>query len=154
ADMDKVQQDYPYPGCFFSLMKEGNPSKHRANIHNFFRELPSQDDDGQVLPISGLWKTAMAHPIDPEFIELGIFESMSTLIWKGLKNRWWLSHDRNIYIIRCLNRVIPSLVELFRGRLTWVEQRVAVRALRHLTTHANTFSTILNHDEILKLSIQ
>ncbi|KAL3639285.1 hypothetical protein CASFOL_017192 [Castilleja foliolosa] len=28
----------------------------------FFRDLPSQDDDGQVLPISSLWNTAMAHP--------------------------------------------------------------------------------------------
>ncbi|KAA8530869.1 hypothetical protein F0562_005507 [Nyssa sinensis] len=65
---------------------EGNPSKRRASILKFFRELPSQDDDGQVLPISGLWNTAMAHPNDPEFIELGIFECMAALIWKGLKN--------------------------------------------------------------------
>lgn len=55
--MDKASPDCPYPGCFFCVMKEGNPSKRRASILKFFRDLPSQDDDGQVLPISGLWNT-------------------------------------------------------------------------------------------------
>ncbi|MED6131505.1 hypothetical protein PIB30_010558 [Stylosanthes scabra] len=172
--MDKVSSDCPYPGCFFCVMKEGNPSKRRSSILKFFRELPSQDDDGQVLPISGLWNTAMAHPNDPEFIELGIFECMAALIWKGLKNRRWLSHDQNIYIpyyaahiigSYTMNMeefaesavhagVIPPLVELLRGRLTWVEQRVAVRALGHLATYASTFPTVASHGEILELSIQ
>lgn len=172
--MDKISQDCPYPGCFFCVMKEGNPSKRRASILKFFRELPSQDDDGQVLPISGLWNTAMAHPNDPEFIELGIFECMTALIWKGLKNRRWLSHDQNIYIpyyaahiigSYTMNMeeyaesavhagVVPALVELLRGRLTWVEQRVAVRALGHLATYASTFPAVASHGEILELSIQ
>ncbi|KAL3524730.1 hypothetical protein ACH5RR_013102 [Cinchona calisaya] len=78
-------------------MKEGNPSKRRASILKFFRELPSQDDDGQVLPISGLRNTAMVHPNDLEFIELGIFECMVALIWKGLNNHRWLFHGQNIY---------------------------------------------------------
>ncbi|XP_021912771.1 uncharacterized protein LOC110826436 [Carica papaya] len=173
-NMEKVSQDCPYPGCFFCVMKEGNPSKRRASILKFFRDLPSQDDDGQVLPISGLWNTAMAHPNDPEFIELGIFECMAALIWKGLKNRRWLSHDQNIYIpyyaahiigSYTMNMeefaetavhagVVPPLVELLRGRLTWVEQRVAVRALGHLATYANTFPAVASHGEILELSIQ
>lgn len=173
-EMDKVSPDCPYPGCFFCVMKEGNPNKRRASILKFFRELPSQDDDGQVLPISGLWNTAMAHPNDPEFIELGIFECMAALIWKGLKNRRWLSHDQNIYIpyyaahiigsytmnmeefaeTAVHGGVIPPLVELLRGRLTWVEQRVAVRALGHLATYASTFPAIASHGEILELSIQ
>jgi len=173
-EMDKVSPDCPYPGCFFCVMKEGNPNKRRASIIKFFRELPSQDDDGQVLPISGLWNTAMAHPNDPEFIELGIFECMAALIWKGLKNRRWLSHDQNIYIpyyaahiigsytmnmeefaeTAVHGGVIPPLVELLRGRLTWVEQRVAVRALGHLATYASTFPAIASHGEILELSIQ
>ncbi|KAL0440253.1 UNVERIFIED_CONTAM: hypothetical protein Slati_2508300 [Sesamum latifolium] len=106
--MDKVSPDCPYPGCFFCVMKEGNPSKRRASLLKFFRELPSQDDDGQVLPISGLWNTAMAHPNDPEFIELGIFECMAALIWKGLKNRRWLSHDQNIYIPYYAAHIIGS----------------------------------------------
>ncbi|CAN1193801.1 hypothetical protein LINPERHAP2_LOCUS42183 [Linum perenne] len=78
-------------------------------------------------------------------LELGIFECMAALIWKGLKNRRWLSHDQNIYIpyyaahiigSYTMNMeefaessvhagVIPPLIELLRGRLTWVEQRVA-----------------------------
>ncbi|KAI9072141.1 hypothetical protein K1719_042493 [Acacia pycnantha] len=172
--MEKMSSDCPYPGCFFCVMKEGNPSKRRASILKFFRELPSQDDDGQVLPISGLWNTAMAHPNDPEFIELGIFECMAALIWKGLKNRRWLYHDQNIYIPyyaahiigsytmsveefaeSAVNAgVIPPLLELLRGRLTWVEQRVAVRALGHLATYATTFPAVSSHDEILELSIQ
>ncbi|KAG8377326.1 hypothetical protein BUALT_Bualt08G0021800 [Buddleja alternifolia] len=172
--MDKASPDCPYPGCFFCVMKEANPSKRRASLLKFFRELPSQDDDGQVLPISGLWNTAMAHPNDPEFIELGIFECMTALIWKGLKNRRWLSHDQNIYIPyyaahiigsytmnmeefaeRAVHAgVIPALVELLRGRLTWVEQRVAVRALGHLATYANTFPSLASHGEILELSMQ
>ncbi|KAK4766811.1 hypothetical protein SAY87_008453 [Trapa incisa] len=172
--MDKALSDCPYPGCFFCVMKEGNPSKRRASILKFFRELPSLDDDGQVLPISGLWNTAMAHPNDPEFIELGIFECMASLIWKGLKNRRWLSHDQNIYIPyyaahiigsytmnmeefaeRAVHAgVIPPLIELLRGRLTWVEQRVAIRALGHLATYSSTFSSVAGHGEILELSIQ
>ncbi|KAK6923411.1 hypothetical protein RJ641_011715 [Dillenia turbinata] len=172
--MEKASTDCPYPGCFFCVMKEGNPSKRRASILKFFRELPSQDDDGQVLPISGLWNTAMAHPNDPEFIELGIFECMAALIWKGLKNRRWLSHDQNIYIpyyaahiigSYTMNMeefaenavhagVIPPLVELLRGRLTWVEQRVAVRALGHLATYVSTFPAVASHGEVLELSIQ
>jgi len=155
-------------------MKEANPSKRRASVLKFFRELPSQDDDGQVLPISGLWNTAMAHPNDPEFINLGIFECMAALIWKGLKNRRWLAHDQNIYIpyyaahiigSYTMNMeefaehavragVIPPLVELLRGRLTWVEQRVAVRALGHLTTYPSTFTAVADHGEVLELAIQ
>ncbi|KAI3903057.1 hypothetical protein MKW92_012114 [Papaver armeniacum] len=50
--------------------------------------------------------------------------------------------------------VIPPLVELLRGRLTWVEQRVAVRALGHLATYASTFPSVANHGEVLELSIQ
>lgn len=174
ASMDKLTTDCPYPGCFFCVMKEGNPSKRRASVLKFFRELPSQDDDSQVLPISGLWNTAMAHPNDPEFIELGIFECMTALIWKGLKNRRWLSHDQNIYIpyyaahiigsytmnmeefaeMAVHAGVIPPLVELLRGRLTWVEQRVAVRALGHLATYSSTFPALASHGEILELAMQ
>ncbi|CAA6675164.1 unnamed protein product [Spirodela intermedia] len=69
-----------YPGCFFCVMKEGNPNKRRSSIIKFFRELPSQDDDGQVLPISGLWNTAMSHPNDPEFIDLGILNASKVAV--------------------------------------------------------------------------
>ncbi|EPS66514.1 hypothetical protein M569_08256, partial [Genlisea aurea] len=174
--MDKLvsSSDCPYPGCFFCVMKEGNPNKRRSSLLKFFRDLPSQDDDGQVLPISGLWNTAMAHPNDPEFMDLGIFECMSALIWKGLKNRRWLSLDQNVYIpyyaahiigsytmnvedfaqIAVNSGVIPPLVELLRGRLTWVEQRVAVRALGHLATYSSTFPAVASQGEVLELAME
>ncbi|PKA50757.1 Serine/threonine-protein phosphatase 5 [Apostasia shenzhenica] len=172
--MDKIPPDCPYPGCFFCVMKEANQSKRRTSILKFFRDLPSQDDDGQVLPISGLWNTAMSHPNDPEFINLGIFECMAALITKGLKNRRWLSNDQNIYIPyyaahiigsytmnmeefaeRAVQAgVIPPLVELLRGRLTWVEQRVALRALGHLATYPSTFPAVASHGEVLELAMQ
>ncbi|CAA2959981.1 Clathrin, heavy chain [Olea europaea subsp. europaea] len=41
--------------------------------------------------------------------------------------------------------VIPALVELLRGKLTWVEQRVAVQALGHLATYASTFPAVANY---------
>ncbi|PWA52078.1 Armadillo-like helical [Artemisia annua] len=69
------------------------PSQCVRHVY-FSRELPSLDDDGQVLRISGLWNTAMAHPNDPEIIDL---------VNAG---------------------VIPPLVELLRGRLTWVDKEL------------------------------
>lgn len=50
--------------------------------------------------------------------------------------------------------VIPPLVELLRGRLTWVEQRVAVRAFGHLATYDSTFPAVASHGEVLELSMQ
>lgn len=94
--MDKMQTDCPYPGCFVCVMKEAHPSKQRASVLKFFLELPSQDDDGQVLPITALWNIAMAHPNDPEFINLSIFECMSYT--ERLKSWCWVLHDQNIYI--------------------------------------------------------
>ncbi|KAL5993837.1 hypothetical protein ACLOJK_038194 [Asimina triloba] len=93
---------------------------------------------------------------------------------KGLKDRRWLAHDQNIYIPYYVAHIIGSytmnmeeftetavhagviapLVELLRGRFTWVEQRVAIRALGHLATYRSTFPAVGNHGEVLKLSIQ
>jgi hypothetical protein len=73
----------------------------------------------QVLAISGLWNTAMAHPNDPEFIELGIFECMAQLIWKGIEDRHWLAQDQNIYIPYYAAHIIGSYtmnVEEFAGQ--------------------------------------
>jgi hypothetical protein len=116
----------------------------------------------------------MSNPNDLEFIDLGIFECMASLIRKGLKNRRWLSQDQNVYIpyyaahiigsytmnleeiaqIAVQAGVIPPLVELLRGRLTWVEQRVAVRALGHLATYPSTFPAVAEHGEVLDLAVQ
>ncbi|KAK9940464.1 hypothetical protein M0R45_017125 [Rubus argutus] len=117
--MDKASSDCPYPGCFFC--HEGRES-------------------------NGLWNTAMAHPNDPEFIELGIFESH--IIGSYTMNMEEFA-ESSVHA-----GVIPPLVELLRGRLTWVEQRVAVRALGHLATYASTFPAVASHGEILELSIQ
>ncbi|KAJ4804691.1 ARM-repeat/Tetratricopeptide repeat (TPR)-like protein [Rhynchospora pubera] len=172
--MEKIHSDCPCRECFFCVMKETNPTKRRSNIRKFFRDLPNQDTDGQVLPISGIWNTAMSHPNDPEFIDLGIFECMAALIWKGLKNRRWLSQDQNVYIPYYAAHIIgsytmnleefaqsavqagvvPPLVELLRGRLTWVEQRVAVRALGHLATYPSTFPSVAENGEVLDLAMQ
>lgn len=46
--MERHAPDCPYPGCFFCVMKETNPTKRRANVAKFFKELPSQNEDGQV----------------------------------------------------------------------------------------------------------
>ncbi|CAD6250485.1 unnamed protein product [Miscanthus lutarioriparius] len=145
--MDKIQSDCPYPGCFFCVMKEANPSKRRASVLKFFRELPSQDDDGQVLPISGLWNTAMAHPNDPEFINLGIFECMAALIWKGLKNRRWLAHDQNIYI--------PYYAAHIIGSYTMNMEEFAERAVRAgVIPPLVELLRVADHGEVLELAIQ
>jgi hypothetical protein len=48
SKMEWHAPDCPYPGCFFCVMKETNPTKRRANVAKFFKELPSQNEDGQV----------------------------------------------------------------------------------------------------------
>lgn len=50
----------------------------------------------------------MAHPNDSEFIELGIFECMAQLIWKGIEDRHWLAQDQNIYIPYYAAHIIGS----------------------------------------------
>ncbi|XP_024393545.1 uncharacterized protein [Physcomitrium patens] len=172
--MERHTPDCPYLGCLFCVMKETNQSKWRANVANFFKEFSTRNEDCQVLAVSSLWNTAKAHPNDPEFIELGIFECMAQLIWKGIKNRNWLAQDHNIFIpyyaahiigsysmnteefaLRAVRAgVIPALVELLRCRLTWVELRVAVRALHHLATYESTFPAVAAHRDVLELSIQ
>lgn len=61
----------------------------------------------------------MAHPNDPEFIELGIFECMAQLIWKGIEDRHWLAQDQNIYIPYYAAHIIGSYtmnMEEFAGQ--------------------------------------
>jgi hypothetical protein len=45
-------------------------------------------------------------------------------------------------------------MELLRGQSTWVEQRVAVRALGHLATYDSTFPAVAAYRDILELAIQ
>jgi len=58
--------------------------------HRCFKDLPSRDDEGQVLAISDLWNTAMAHPNDPQFIDLDIF-------WVSY---YWIIHHKHGGICR------------------------------------------------------
>lgn len=61
----------------------------------------------------------MAHPNDQEFIELGIFECMAQLIWKGIEDRHWLAQDQNIYIPYYAAHIIGSYtmnMEEFAGQ--------------------------------------
>ncbi|XP_077233430.1 uncharacterized protein LOC143875712 [Tasmannia lanceolata] len=165
----------PSSSCFFCIMKEQDPFLRRAGIAKFFREMPRTDDQEHVLVLSGLWNLAMAHPNDPEFPSLGIFYCMKSLIHKGITNRAWLLSHQNIYIpyyaahiigsytikeakfaeLAVNSGVIPPLIELLRGKMTWVEQRVAVRALGHLASYETTFDVVAQHEEeIVELSMK
>ncbi|XP_009365346.3 uncharacterized protein LOC103955191 [Pyrus x bretschneideri] len=163
--------------CFFCTMKEPNSFKRRAGISACFKELPHREDQGNVLVLSSLWNVAMAHPEDPEFPSLGIFECMVRFIHKGINNKsnTWLQRDQNIYIpyyaahvigSYTMNKVefaekavasgvIPPLLELLRGKMSWVEQRVAVRALGHLASYESTFEAVAEYEEeVVRLAMK
>ena len=163
------------PCCFFCAMNEADPSLRRAGIAKCFKEMPLRDDQEHVLALSGLWNIAMAQPDDPEFPFLGIFECAANLIRRGVSDRDWLLRDQNIYIpyyaahiigSYTMNKaqfaeravksgVISPLMELLRGRMSWVEKRVAVRALGHLASHEKTFDAISMYEaEIINLSME
>lgn len=170
----KLDMCSPASACFFCIMKEQNPVKRRAAVAKYFKEMPSRNEQGQVLVMSGLWNIAMAEPNDPEFPKLGIMECMACLIRKGLKDRKWLLRDQNLYIPYYAAHIIGSysmnveefaemaveagviqpLVELMRGRMTWVEQRVAVRALGHLATYQTTFIAVSACKEVIELAME
>ncbi|KAF9619625.1 hypothetical protein IFM89_007946 [Coptis chinensis] len=155
------------PSCFFCTMKESDPLLRRAGIIKCFKEMPIRDDQEHVLVLSGLWNIAMTQPNDPEFPSLGIFQCMASLISRGINDRDWLLRDQNIYIPYYAAHVIGSytmnkvefaeeavnsgvvipLMELLRGKISWVEQRVAVRALGHLASYEATFHAVAEREE-------
>ncbi|MBA0701262.1 hypothetical protein Goari_027170 [Gossypium aridum] len=159
------------PCCFFCIMKEPDTSLRRSGLATCFKEMSviNRDDQQHVLVLSGLWNIAMAQPDDPEFISLGIFDCMVSLLEKGTNDRSWLLRDQNIYIPyyashvigsytmnkvefaekAVLAGVIPPLMELLRGKISWVEQRVAVRALGHLASYERTFEAVAAYEEEL-----
>ncbi|KAK9284805.1 hypothetical protein L1049_015848 [Liquidambar formosana] len=163
------------PCCFFCNMNEPEPFLRRAKIAKFFKNMPHCDDQEHVLALSSLWKIAMTQPNDPEFPSLGIFKCMANLIHRGINDRDWLLRDQNIYIpyyaahiigsytmnkaqfaVKAVRSgVVPPLMELMRGKISWVEQRVAVRALGHLASHERTFEAIaLYEEEIVNLAME
>lgn len=162
------------PCCFFCIMKEQDPSLRKSKISTYFKEMPQRDNQEHVLVLSGLWNIAMTQPNDPEFPSLGIFNCMAKLITKGTENKHWLLQSQNIYIpyyaahiigsytmhkeefakIAIRSGVIPPLLELLKGRISWVEQRVAVRALGHLASYKTTFELVSEYEaELVKLTM-
>lgn len=161
--------------CFFCNVKEPDPSLRRPKIAQFFKQIPIRDDPELVLVLSGLWNIAMINPDDSEFPSLGIFDSMAKLIHRGVDNKKWLRRDQNIYIPYYAAHIIGSytmnksqlaekavesgvvlaLMELLRGKISWVEQRVAVRALGHLASHEKTFEAVAVYEaELVKLAME
>lgn len=170
-----TEQSCTNPSCFFCAMKEQNLSLRRAGIASCFKEMPIKDSQEHVLVLSSLWNIAMTQPDDPEFPSLGIFNCMARLIQKGVNDRSWLLGDENIYVpyyaahvigsytmnkvefaVRAVESgVIPPLMELLRGKISWVEQRVAVRALGHLASYERTFAAVAVHErEVVKLATE
>ncbi|KAF7830567.1 Tetratricopeptide repeat protein 1 [Senna tora] len=160
--------------CFFCSMKEADVSLRRSRIANCFKHIPLTDHPQHVLVLSGLWTISMAQPNNPEFPSLGIFHCMATLIHKAITHPHWLLHHHNIYIpyyaahiigsltinqehfaqIAVQSGVIPPLLQLLRGQITWVEQRVAVRALGHLASYGTTFQSLADYgQEVVNLAI-
>ncbi|KAH1082387.1 hypothetical protein J1N35_022148 [Gossypium stocksii] len=161
--------------CFFCTMNEPEPSVRRAKLSQCFKEMPLRDDQEHVLVLSGLWNISIAQPDDPEFPALGIFECMAKLIHRGITDQNWLRRGQNIYIPYYAAHIIGSytmdnpqfaekavksgvvlpLMELLRGKMSWVEQRVAVRALGHLASHEKTFEAVVVHEvEIISLAME
>ncbi|KAL1310432.1 hypothetical protein HN51_053056 [Arachis hypogaea] len=164
--------------CFFCSMREADASLRRVGISNCFKEMPlcedKEDYDQYVLVLSELWHIAMTQSNDPEFPSLGIFKCMANLINKAINNKTWLLTNQNIYIpyyaahiigsytmnkeefaqIAVQSGVIPPLLELLRGKISWVEQRVAVRALGHLASYESTFDSVSEYEqEVVKVTL-
>ncbi|CAI0464879.1 unnamed protein product [Linum tenue] len=137
--------------------------------------MPSIDSHENVLILSELWTIAMHHPDDPQLPSLGIFASMAALIQKAINSPSWLLHDQNIYIpyyaahvigSYTMNKpefaqqavesgVIPQLLDLLGGKISWVEQRVAVRALGHLASYQTTFEAVAVYErEVVELAME
>lgn len=97
---------------------------------------------------------------------------MSKLIQKALNDKHWVGRHQNVYIpyyaahiigSYTMNRadfaekavqsgVVSCLIEVLRGELSWVEQRVAIRALGHIASHERTFEDVaLYGDEVIEL---
>ncbi|XP_048493697.1 uncharacterized protein LOC104902916 [Beta vulgaris subsp. vulgaris] len=170
----RTNQSCSNPVCFFCIMKELDKPNRRDKLTKFFQNMPRINNKEIIFVLSGLWNTAIAQPDDPELPSLGIFECMAKLIQKGVNDRKWLLKDQNIYIpyyaahiigSYTMNKpdfaetavesgVIPPLMELLRGKLSWVEQRVAVRALGHLASYEITFAAVAEYEEeVVKLAM-
>ncbi|XP_073126586.1 uncharacterized protein [Henckelia pumila] len=169
-----TEQSCTKSSCLFCIMKEQDSTIRRAAIKEYIKGIPFLDSEALILVVSSLWNVAMTRPNDQELPSLGVFECMAGLIKKALHDRTWLLTHQNIYIpyyaahiigsytmnevesaVRAVDSgVIPALLELLRGKMSWVEQRVAVRALGHLASYEMTFEAIKAYgDEMVKLAM-
>ncbi|XAR61946.1 hypothetical protein NMG60_11016503 [Bertholletia excelsa] len=141
----------------------------RERIANYFKEMALTDDQEHAMVLRSLWRIAMTQPDNPDFPSRGIFDCMVNLIYKSLNDRNWLLRGQNIYVPyyaahiigsytmnkaefaekAILAGVIPPLMELLGGKMSWVEQRVAVRALGHLASYESTFEAVTVYEEQL-----
>lgn len=161
------------PSCFFCIMKEPYSLTRRDTMEEYIKGIPYLEDQELILVVSGLWHVAMNRPNDEELPFLGIFDCLSGLLYKAIGDRAWLLSNQNMYIpyyaahiigsytmnredfaVRAVGSgVIPFLLELLRGKMSWVEQRVAVRALGHLASYEATFEAVaVYEEEVVKLA--
>ncbi|XP_075515911.1 uncharacterized protein LOC142550719 [Primulina tabacum] len=169
-----TEQSCTKSSCLFCIMEEQDSTIRRAAIKEYLKGIPFLDSEPLILVVRSLWNIAMTRPNDKELPSLGVFACMVDLIEKALHDRTWLLTHQNIYIpyyaahiigsytmnevesaIRAVDSgVIPQLLELLRGKMSWVEQRVAVRALGHLASYEMTFEAIKAYgDEMVKLAM-
>ncbi|XP_073014269.1 uncharacterized protein [Typha latifolia] len=176
ATVSKKSATNCYYCCFFCSAKEPNAQLRRAALSAFFRDMPCRDDDESgVLVLSSIWHAAMTDPDDPELPSVGVLRCMSLLLSKSLADPAFLRRRQNAYIpyyaahilgsytIRCPSLAalavesgaVPPLVGVLRaGAMTWVEQRVAVRALGHIASYDATFPAVARHaKEVVPLAM-
>ncbi|XP_027148790.1 uncharacterized protein LOC113749301 [Coffea eugenioides] len=173
--MPKDQLSRSMSRCFFCTLQEQDLLLRRAGIASYLRNMHQIEDQELVLVLSGLWNIAMTEPQDGELPSLGVFECMASLIERSVNDVDWLLSYQNIYnayyaahiigsytinnaeyAVKAVDAgVIPPLLELLRGKMSWVEQRVAVRALGHLASYETTFKAIaLYEEEVVRLAMR
>ncbi|XP_060195606.1 uncharacterized protein LOC132624882 [Lycium barbarum] len=161
--------------CLLCTLEEKDPSVRKTLISQCFKELHLREEMELVLTLRCLWNSAVAQPDDPEFPSLGVFHCMAKLLNRCIRDQNWLSRGKNVYVpyyaahiigsytmnkarfsvLAVKSGVISPLIKLLSGKLTWVEQRVAVRALGHIARHRRTFEDIKIHEvEIIKLAME
>ncbi|XP_009757330.2 uncharacterized protein [Nicotiana sylvestris] len=158
-----------------TITETGTSARRKLIIAQCFKDLPLlTDDKNLVITLRCLWNIALAQPDDSEFPFLGVFNCMTRLLNRCIRDQKWLSSGKNMYIpyyaahiigsytmnksrfsVLAVNSgVISPLIELLRGKITWVEQRVGVRALGHIARHRRTFEDIKVYEmEITKLAM-
>ncbi|XP_020104757.1 uncharacterized protein LOC109721518, partial [Ananas comosus] len=177
VDDDDKEAPLSSCGCFFCAAREPDARVRRAALSAFFRAMPRSDDSSHVLVASFVWNLAMSDPDDPELPSAGALRCMALLIARALDDDAgpsWLRRHQNVYIPYYAAHVIGSytirvpslaalaveegavapLLGLMRGSMTWVEQRVAVRALGHLASYDATYPAVARHaDELVPLAM-